>query len=388
MTDLEIPAEVPAPQSGGPVRVLINALHAKTGGGRTYLLAMAPRLAEHPDLDVTVLLHDSQKDLGRALASDPRSSAAGLVVEYVSYADGFARRLIWEQLHLPRLARSLKADVTFSPANFGPLRAPNPVILLRNALDVARVEKRLSKRVYWLALRAMTIASLKTCKRAIAVSGYAAGALVGGRSEAVRRKLRMVHHGVDPFFSPSAEIEREPLLLFVGDIYVQKNLLNLLIAFDGLVSAGRPERLFVAGAAVDHGYAQEVETLIAERGLQDRVLLLGRQSPDQLRDLYRRCRLFVFPSLVETFGNPLVEAMACGAAIAASRRTAMPEVLGGAGVLFNPDDPREMAQKIGETLDDPTILAALRQRSLKRAETFSWDGTALRTAEVLKAAAL
>ncbi|MGB0670771.1 MAG: glycosyltransferase family 4 protein [Rhodospirillales bacterium] len=372
-------SDVRPPAPIRPVSVLINALHAKTGGGRTYLRHMAPRLAALEGLEVTVLLHRSQA----ALIDELRGRVA---IETVDYADGFLRRLIWEQLSLPTRAKRLGADVVFSPANFGPLRVERSVILLRNALDVAKIERRPGKRLYWWALGLMTRASLKRAKRSIAVSAYAAGALMRKSSEEARRRLRLVHHGVDPLFSP-APVPREPFLLFVGDLYVQKNLEPLIEAFAGLVSAGRPEDLWIAGSAVDQAYAQDMRNLVAERGMENRVRFLGQVEPPALADLYRRCRLFVFPSLVETFGNPLVEAMACGAAVAASRAAAMPEILGGAGRLFNPKDARDMANVIGNLLDDEAALADYRAKSLKRAAFFSWDACAERTAEVLRAAA-
>ena len=112
--------------------------------------------------------------------------------------------------------------------------------------------------------------------------------------------------------------------------------------------------------------------------------LLGRLSTDVLADLYRRCALFVFPSLAETFGNPLLEAMACGAPVVSSRATAMPEVLGDAAVFFDPLDVEGMGAAIGRVLGDGDLRRRLGEKALARAQAFSWETTAQRTAGVIK----
>ncbi|MEX2642209.1 MAG: glycosyltransferase, partial [Acetobacterales bacterium] len=301
------------------VRVLVNALHAKSGGGVTYLRHILPRLAADPELDVHLLLHPAQA----ALYPD-----AGVTVHHADFRAGFVREMAWEQCRLPRLARRIGAAATFSPANFGPLLAPGSVVLLRNALDVARVENRPAKRLYWAALSAMTFLSLVFCRRAIAVSGYARRSLA--RLPALARKTVVVHHGVDDLFRGGPAGRREDFLLAVADLYVQKNLLALIDAV-ALLRQRRPDvRLRIAGAPVDPGYAASVRARIAEHRLDEAVTLLGTQPKERLAELYRRCAVFVFPSTVETFGQPLAEAMASGAPIACADAAAMPEVLGDA----------------------------------------------------------
>ena len=135
-TDAEIP-DVAAPTA----RVLVNALHARSGGGVTYLRNILPRLVADPGLEVHLCVHGEQ-------AGDMPGGAA-VTAHLAPCGSGFYATLIWEQLGLPRLARRIGADVVFSPANFGPLLARRPVVLLRNALDVGKTEKRIGKRLYW-----------------------------------------------------------------------------------------------------------------------------------------------------------------------------------------------------------------------------------------------
>jgi glycosyltransferase involved in cell wall biosynthesis len=232
----------------------------------------------------------------------------------------------------------------------------------------------------------MTFVSLLGCRRAIAVSRYARRhlALLGF----LQRKVAVVHHGVDPIFSPgAADDDKPPFLLAVADIYIQKNLHRLI---DALVRVRRrvPEiRLLIAGRRIDDEYFREIEKVIDRHALRDHVLFLGERPATELVTLYRSCAAFVFPSTIETFGNPLAEAMACGAPIASSDTAAMPEVVGDAALLFNPLDPAEMADCICRILLDKALARSLAARGLARVTRFSWERTARLTADVLVSAA-
>lgn len=358
-------------------RILINALHARSGGGVTYLRQMLPLLAADPRLEIHVLAHESQR--GTLQALDPR-----ILLHTVRFAEQFIRVLLWEQLILPWRARALGAAVTFSPANFGPLFAPRPVILLRNALSVAAHDRRWSKRLYWGALALMTALSRRTCRRAIAVSDYARRSLApsGGR------KIQVIPHGVDDAFR---NIVRKPaaptFILAVGDIYVQKNLRTLIAAF-ARVRAVKPDiRLKIAGRPVDEDYFRMVREDAAGLQVSDAVSFLGEVPRERLMELYAGCGVFVFPSTVETFGQPLAEAMAAGAPVACANAAAMPEIAGDAARYFDPLDVDAMASGILAVLDDPALAARLSAAGRERARAYSWSETARRTADVLIAAA-
>ena len=181
---------------------------------------------------------------------------------------------------------------------------------------------------------------------------------------------------------------REYFFLVVSDIYIQKNIHNLLIALASITDKFPNAKLKIAGSSIDINYLESLNIIIEKYNLQDAVEFLGRKSSEELVLLYQRCQIFIFPSTIETFGNPLLEAMACGAPVACSNTAAMPEIAKDAALYFNPAEPEDIARKIIQLTDDKVLLTSLSQKSLARAELFSWEVTAEKTIKVIKSASI
>ena len=370
-----------SPARSGKPKVVINALHAKSGGGVTYLRSILRYFGEDPDLEFHLFLHEEQYDL---FAPIPE----GVHLHLLDFRSSFITLLAWEQFAMPFLTRLMSADVTFSPANYGPLFAPNTVILLRNALSVVGGERRLRKRLYWAGVAAMTWLSLVMSKRAIAVSRYAGRHLTFGTNRLFGRHTEIVYHGVDARFRPSRRPDREnPFLLVVSDIYVQKNLHNLIAALPTVLEHHPDIRLKIAGRPNDEDYYNDLRETTRLLKVDHRIDFLGHCDTERLIELYDTCLLLVFPSTVETFGNPLVEAMACAVPIASSNSAAMPEIAGNAAVFFDPLDSDEIAERLIELVGDTALAKRLSRAGAERAGRFSWKITAERTCRVLKASA-
>lgn len=362
------------------LRVLVNGIHAKSGGGVTYLRNIMPLLAEDPELELHLFIHRDQFALFGTLDERIR-------IHLLDFRNGFFSNLMWEQMVLPIFARVMRVDVTLSLANYGPLFAPVPMIMLRNSLAVAGKETRLVKRFYWAGVAVMTGLSLMTCRRAIAVSHYARDALSFGLGARLQRKIAVVHHGVNELFHAAPQNRTDDYLLAVSDIYVQKNLHTLIHALS-IVRRRFPNVILkVAGKAIDQDYLNELKSVIRSEALEGAVEFLGPCETPRLLELYQRCKLFVFPSTVETFGNPLVEAMACGAPIASSNTAAMPEILGNAAIFFDPLDAHDMAMRIEYLLGSESVRSELSAKATMRAQRYSWIVTAKKTAQVIKSAA-
>lgn len=369
--------EIFANENAGKITVLLNGLHSKSGGGVTYLRNVLPYLCSDQRLEIHICLDEKQLALFQ-------STIGKATLHKVTVKGSLWRTILYEQFSLPGLARRIKADVTFSPANYGPLLAPNTVVLLRNALSVAFVERRITKVMYWAMIYVGTLFSVFVARNVISVSEYARKATVTGMFDWAPRKFQTIPHGVNEDFTATSVGERsETNLLCVSDIYVQKNLHTLFKALPKIRNRFPDVTLKIAGAALDPQYLTRLKHLSEHENVADVVDFVGSVDVDTLQELYDSCAVFVFPSTVETFGNPLVEAMACGCPIATSNTAAMPEVAGDTAAYFNPHDADDMARVIIDLLENPDKREALGKRAVERAKMYSWEETARKTADVL-----
>ncbi len=342
---------------------------------------MLPILQRDKRLDIHVCLNTSQIPLFEEYLGD-------VTVHTVDLGNSLWRLLFFEQLKLPRLTQSLKADVVFSPANYGPLLCSRTAILLRNALSVGFVERRWNKILYWLLLYIGTMLSIVRARRVVSVSQYAQKSTTGSVFNMASKKFQTVPHGISSSFFADGDIQREQnTLLCVSDIYVQKNLHTFFEALPKVRAAFPDLKVRIAGAPVDQDYNASLHKRLQDLGFSDHVEFMGNLDAQELRACYQRTALFVFPSTVETFGNPLVEAMACGAPVASSNTAAMPEVAGDAAAYFDPHDANDMARVILALLNDEERRKELSRLGIERSKKYSWDETARKTADVLIEAA-
>lgn len=208
-----------------------------------------------------------------------------------------------------------------------------------------------------------------------------------------KTKIGTIHSAQDEKFSRIANedlierIERDyyikgDFLLYVGHIQPWKNLNRLIEAFALIKRRGIKEKLVLVGGK---GWAtKEIETLTKELGLKGEVTITDFVPGDDLPLFYQAASAFVFPSLMEGFGIPVLESMACGTPVVCSNVTSLPEVAGGAAIFFNPLDVPEMAEAIFRVLTDEGLRKDLVKKGLKRCKEFSWEKTAKETLGVYK----
>jgi glycosyltransferase involved in cell wall biosynthesis len=184
-----------------------------------------------------------------------------------------------------------------------------------------------------------------------------------------RSRLRVVHHGsrfVETPRETPTDGERQPWILHVGAVQTRKNLVRLIEAFE--TAAPDPWRLVLAGG---EGFgAGDVRARALASPARDRIDFTGWVDDRRLSDLYSRSSLLAFPSLDEGFGIPVLEAMAHGLPVVASRGSALPEVCGDAALLVEPTDVEALGSAIRSLIDDPALAAAKaalgRERALRR----------------------
>jgi glycosyltransferase involved in cell wall biosynthesis len=175
-----------------------------------------------------------------------------------------------------------------------------------------------------------------------------------------------------------------PFVLFVSSLWPYKNLDGLLRAF----ALARPHldghQLVVVGSGRDAEYLASVHALARELGIADDVVWVGGVPLEETVHFYRAASAFAYPSFNETFGLPILEAMACGCPVVTSDRSAMAETAGGAAVLADPESPESLADALVRACGPQG--AALRPRGLARAAEFSWARTGELTLEVYREA--
>lgn len=199
-------------------------------------------------------------------------------------------------------------------------------------------------------------------------------------------KIKVIYSGVEETFSPlTVEPNRkkalcqnwgvgEDFLLYVGADDERKNLFNLLKAFNLMThTPGFAFSLILAGTG--HPLPLQYRDFLNGNQLSSRVIWLESVNAQDLPDLYRSARMLVFPSLYEGFGLPLLEAMASGLPVAASKISVIPEVAGDGALYFDPREPRDIAAKVLQLLNDESIARQLAEKGLERAGAFKWEKT-------------
>jgi glycosyltransferase involved in cell wall biosynthesis len=191
--------------------------------------------------------------------------------------------------------------------------------------------------------------------------------MVAAESELVRKRL-----GIEDEF-----------ILFVGTIEPRKNLLTLVRAFEEIVrSDSRRPQLVIAGAT---GWlSQDVFAYVQAAGVSDRIRFVGYLTDHDLRALYSACRTFVYPSLYEGFGLPLLEAMACGAPVITSDTPSIRETVGEAALLVSPTDSSGLTQAIARLLDNAAERQERSVAGMRHARKFSWEKTARATLDLYR----
>jgi glycosyltransferase involved in cell wall biosynthesis len=206
-------------------------------------------------------------------------------------------------------------------------------------------------------------------------------------------KLKLIYEAVDhDLFKPGdAELARnhvasygvtKPFVLFVSSLWPYKNCDGLLRAWALIREEIGDRQLAIVGAGRDEKYTASLHALAAELGISNEVVFVGGVPLEETVNFYRAADVFVYPSLNETFGLPILEAMACGCPVVTSDISAMPETAGGAAVLADPKDPGSVGRAIVEAASPGRDR--LRDFGFKRAAEFTWGATGAATLDVYR----
>ena len=284
-----------------------------------------------------------------------------------------------EPLWLAYVARFKKHSVYFSPGFNPPLFSRQPYVFMIYDLihlDISSESSKSKKLYYQFFLKRRARQAFKI----ITDSNHAKQRIVEWANLRPEQVI-VAYCGVSESFTAEGRVYsgESRYVLYVGNQKPHKNLPRLLEAFSQLED--RSVSLLICGKA-----RLETETLIRQFGLVERVRFLGNLSDDDLAAYYRGAVCLAFPSLYEGFGLPPLEAMACGTPVLTSNTTSLPEVVGDAGLLVNPESVAEIRWGLTRLLSDPSLRADLKARGLERACQFSWAKAAQIVQDVLEQA--
>jgi glycosyltransferase involved in cell wall biosynthesis len=352
----------------------VSAVPQKPAGAGRYIMEIARRL---PSLSACepLFLTRSGDDRWSSLGGHVNSSAP----------DSRPGRLVWEQLVLPRVLKRFHVDVHHSPHYTMPERANIPVVVTVHDLTFFDNPEWHERSKVLLFRRAINVA-VKRAAHLIAVSNDTA--------ERMKQRfgdidITVIPHGIDHerFTTVPLPNERHELDVagipadyvgFVGTIEPRKNLPRLIQAFDRIAPAHPSLHLVIAG---QRGWAlDEFDAAVRSSAHPSRIVQPGYLREALIPAFLRNARVVAYPSLVEGFGLPALEALACGAPLVAGSGSALQEVVGDAGILVDQNDTEALAVALQQALDvDPD---SARRRGSEAARGFTWQAAVQKHIEV------
>jgi glycosyltransferase involved in cell wall biosynthesis len=297
----------------------------------------------------------------------------------------FPIRSLWMQLHLPLLLRKLKPDVMHFTNYLAPLVGDTRYVVSFHDMTLL-----LFPHLHTLKKRLLTASLIPRVARRASLILTPSQA---SRDDAVRLlgidpgRVRIIPYAAPDDFRPAAEGPEAlaeygihpPYLLYVGTLEPRKNLPRALRAF-ARIAASYPDCRFVLVGQRGWSY-DDVLRESARPELRARVLLPGYVAEAHLPLLYTHAAAFVYPSLYEGFGFPVVEAMACGTPVITSRSSSLAEIAEGAALVVDPLDEDALMEAMAAVLADAGLRADLRARGLARVAQYSWEQTARLTVQ-------
>jgi len=299
------------------------------------------------------------------------------------------RRIIWQQTALPLYLKAENIDLFHGPGYVLPMLTGAPsVVTVHDVIALTRPE--LCKRSNAMHYRRVVPRSVRKAQLVIVPTRAVAARLTETLGTS-KEKIRVIPWGIDARLKPADELSKrevrdalnldEPYILHVGNLEPKKNLETLLQGFFAAKkNKDLPHKLVLAGRP---GWKyQPVLKLIADLSLEHEVIRPGYVRGDLLPALYSAADMFLFPSLIEGFGMPVLEAMACGTPVIISKDPALAETAAGAALEVEADDLAGLRESIEALAENEELRGTLIEKGRARAARFSWIETARQTLDV------
>jgi glycosyltransferase involved in cell wall biosynthesis len=339
------------------------------GGVREYLINLIKNLIRIDKNNEYFLYYSKRNELGTFKSKNiheiliPLNSRIGIP--------------FWEQIKLKKQAQKDNLDILHSPKNTCPVNLHKNIKSIITFLDITpfiyKNEMAYLDMLYW---RFFIPKSLKRANRIVSISNSTSKD-INSLFPRYNNKIDTIYLGVDKN-KVRKSIKKEDFFLFVGTLRKRKNVKRILEAFSRIKE--KNFKLYLAGKNLDQ--QNNIRKAIKNLKLEKKAILLGRINEDKLKELYSKAKAYLYPSLYEGFGLPILEAQASGCPVITSNISSMPEVAGKGALLVNPNSVEEISQAMERIINDKKLRNKLIKEGYKNLKRFSWEKCARETLKV------
>jgi glycosyltransferase involved in cell wall biosynthesis len=364
--------------------IYVNTLpvYSKSGGIKTFLLELLLSFAERKSDNIRYHLLCTEKnvELFERFNAYPNFEKTVLKVDNINPV----KRIFFEQFQLNKIFKKDKKAILLNICNVALMKCAIPqVTIIQAQQSIAALRKIIPKKymtistfhkVYYdlLVNRSIDISAKTIC-----ISNYMQQFL-----EAKKDKTVIIHEGVNllQYQTNSKEnslLPKIPYIFSLSTLFPHKNMDKLIMAYSLLKKEKNIKyKLVIAGKDPDNKQLKYLQQVAKEQDVENDVIFLGWVATEDIPSLYRNASLFVYISSMEFFGLPVLEAMASNVPVVAANKMSIPEVVNDAGILVEPDDIRQVAEKIYEVLTSETLQSSLIKKGQHNIQVFNWDVTA------------
>ena len=292
----------------------------------------------------------------------------------------------WEQLSLPKVASEVGVELLHCTSNTAPIRCNIPLILTLHDIIFLEPRDKQNKSLYqnlgWFYRRMVVPRILKKCRRIITVSEFEQNNIIS-KLGLPRKQVAMIYNGYNSWFRPMEDTDcvfakymaERGYLFFLGNTDPKKNTERTLIAYSKYLERSSVKRKLLM-ADLDRHYLNDIIERNHIENILSHIEMPGYIVNTDLPYVYSAAFAFLYTSLRESFGIPLLEAMACGTPVVTSDTSSMPEIAGPDAILVNPESADEICEQLLRLENDKAFYHQQVEMGLQRAKLFSWKYTA------------
>ena len=292
---------------------------------------------------------------------------------------------LWEQIALPRAARKASVELLHCTSNTAPIRCDIPLVLTLHDIIFLEPRDKQNKSLYqnmgWLYRRLVVPHILDKCQRIITVSEFEKQNIIR-KLNIPEQRMAMIYNGYNEWFKPIDDaatyknyMPEKGFLFFLGNTDPKKNTERTLVAYSKYLEQSEVKRPLLM-ADLDKDYLNGIISRNHIENIREKIFMPGYIQNKDLPYIYNSAFAFLYTSLRESFGIPLLEAMACGTPVITSNTSSMPEIGGEKAILINPENAEEIADMLIRLETDETFYQQQKEWGKERAKLFSWRNTA------------